>query len=266
MELLTRRRRRGNHGQQQAQNHETRENIGDHHKRLPSPPICVVQLRRRTFQRSFLLWYVADMRMDLAFGKTGVTVTLPEGYRYRVLEARSAQPLPDPLAAIESALDSPEGTPPLAELARGKASAAISICDITRPAPNRQVLPPLLARLEQAGIHREAITILIATGLHRPATQAEIREIAGESIASTYRIENHHAREISEHRALGSTASGTPVYVDERFVSADLHITLAFSAPHPTACSPSGRRTRVASATPHSPESLLLDQTETRAA
>ena len=121
------------------------------------------------------MWYVAIMRMDLAFGKTGLTVTLPAGFRYRVLEARSAQPLPDPAGAIEAALDCPVAAAPLAELARGKSSAAISVCDITRPAPNRQVLPPLLARLEQAGIPRESITILIATGLHRPATAAEIR-------------------------------------------------------------------------------------------
>ena len=172
------------------------------------------------------------MRMDLAFGKTGLTVALPEGYRYRVLEARSAQPLADPASAIEAALDNPVASPSLAELARGKSSAAISICDITRPAPNRQVLPPLLARLEKAGIGREAITILIATGLHRPSTEAEIREIAGDAIASTYRIVNHNARELSEHRHLGSTASGTPVYIDERFVAADLHITLGFIEPH----------------------------------
>src|SRR5216683_1838278 len=172
------------------------------------------------------------MRMDLAFGKTGLTVMLPEGPRYRVLEARSAKPLPDPAAAIEAALDNPVATPRLAQLARGKSSVAISVCDITRPAPNRQVLPPLLARLEQAGIRRESITILIATGLHRPATDAEIREIVGVPIASAYRIQNHNARELSEHHPLGSTASGTPVYVDERFVSADLHITLGFIEPH----------------------------------
>ena len=41
------------------------------------------------------------MRMDFAFGKTGLGTTLPDGYNYRVLEARSAQPLPDPAAAIE---------------------------------------------------------------------------------------------------------------------------------------------------------------------
>src|SRR5712691_5761387 len=172
------------------------------------------------------------MRLDLAFGKTGLTTTLPEGFSYRVLEARSAQPLADPAAAIEAALDKPVASPSLGYLARGKASAAISVCDITRPAPNPQVLPPLLARLERAGIARDSITILIATGLHRPATDAEIREIVGESIARTYRIVNHHARELAAHRALGTTASGTPVYIDERFVSADLHITLGFIEPH----------------------------------
>src|ERR1700730_2830768 len=110
------------------------------------------------------------MRMNLAFGKTGLTVALPEGFRYRVLEARTAKPLGDASAAIEAALDNPVASLPLAELARGKSSAAISVCDITRPAPNRQVLPPLLARLEQAGIPRESLTLLIATGLHRAGT------------------------------------------------------------------------------------------------
>jgi len=50
--------------------------------------------------------------------------------------------------------------------------------------------------------------------------------------ARRYRVLNHHARELSEHRALGKTAAGTPVYIDERFVSAELHITLGFIEPH----------------------------------
>jgi nickel-dependent lactate racemase len=171
------------------------------------------------------------MRVNVAFGKTGLALELPDGYRYRVLEARSAKPLPDAAKALENALDSPVGAPPLTELARGRRSAAISVCDITRPAPNRQVLPPILRRLEQAGIPSEAITILIATGLHRPASSQEIREIVGES-SSRYRVLNHDARNLAEHRHLGTTASGTPVYVDERFVSADLHVTLGFIEPH----------------------------------
>jgi nickel-dependent lactate racemase len=172
------------------------------------------------------------MQIELAFGKAGLSVAVPDGFHYQVLQAHSAVNLEDALNAVERALDAPVGTPPLSELAGGKKSAAISVCDITRPAPNRLVLPPILARLEQAGIPREAITILIATGLHRPAPQAEIEEIVGVDIARDYRVVNHHAKELGEHRHLGQTASGTPVYIDERFVAADLHITLGFIEPH----------------------------------
>ncbi len=172
------------------------------------------------------------MQIDLSFGKTGITVHLPEGFRYRVLEARTAIPIPDWRGALDSALDRPTGSPALVELARGKRSAAISVCDITRPAPNRLTLPPVLRRLEEAGIPREGITILIATGLHRAATEAEIREICGEGIAAAYRVVNHDARNLASHRHLGSTQSGTPVYIDERFAGADLHITLGFIEPH----------------------------------
>jgi nickel-dependent lactate racemase len=94
------------------------------------------------------------------------------------------------------------------------------------------ILPPVLRRLELAGIPRERITILIATGLHRPASDSEIREICGEEIAAAYRIVNHDARNLTSHRHLGSTKSGTPVYIDERFVGADLHVTLGFIEPH----------------------------------
>jgi lactate racemase len=172
------------------------------------------------------------MRVDFAFGKTGLLVDLPTEFRYRVLAPRSAHPLAEPVAAVEAALDSPIGAVPLEQLARGRQSAAISVCDITRPAPNRLVLPPVLERLEKAGIPRERITILIATGLHRPASESEIREICGDVIAERYRVVNHDARRLDEHRHLGATKSGTLVYVDERFVSADLHITLGFIEPH----------------------------------
>src|ERR1700688_4892799 len=172
------------------------------------------------------------MRLDFAFGKTGLIVDLPDRFRYGILEPRSARAVPDAGSALEAAMDAPAGGPPLEELARGKRTAAISVCDITRPAPNRQVLPPLLARLERAGIPREGITILIATGLHRPATALEVMEIVGEGTARDYRVVNHDARDLASHRHLGSTASGTPVYIDERFVAADLHITLGFIEPH----------------------------------
>src|SRR5687767_3467727 len=172
------------------------------------------------------------MQVQFAYGKSGLTLNLPEGFDYTVLEARSASAVSDSARAIEDALDNPTAGPSLLELARAKKTAAISVCDITRPAPNRLVLPPLLARLEQAGIPRENVIVMIATGLHRGATDAEIAEILGPEVNGTVRIGNHNARNRDEHRYLGDSASGTPVWIDERFIAADLHITLGFIEPH----------------------------------
>jgi nickel-dependent lactate racemase len=170
--------------------------------------------------------------VQFAFGKSGLTVSLPEGFTYMMVENRSAQPLSDVQGALDHALDHPIAGPSLLEIAAGKKTAAISLCDITRPVPNSTTLPPLLRRLHQAGIPVEGISILIATGLHRAATEAEIRVIVGADIASKYRVLNHDAKQPAEHRSLGSTANGTPVYIDERFMQADLHITLGFIEQH----------------------------------
>jgi len=149
-----------------------------------------------------------------------------------VLHGCSAGALSDVKAALDQALDAPIGSAPLVELARGKRTAAISVCDITRPAPNSVTLPPVLKRLHEGGIPVEGITILIATGLHRVATPDEVVTILGEEIARTCRVVSHDAKDFAAHRSLGSTSRGTPVYIDERFMAADLHITLGFVEQH----------------------------------
>jgi nickel-dependent lactate racemase len=172
------------------------------------------------------------MKVNFAFGKHGIEVSVPDSVQAQVIRCRSAAALGSVQAALEAALDSPIGSAPLAELAAGKRTAAISVCDITRPAPNSTTLPPLLKRLHQAGIPVEGVTILIATGLHRGATDDEIVTILGPEISQKYRVVNHDAQKREEHRYLGTTRSGTPVYIDERFMAADLHITLGFIEQH----------------------------------
>jgi len=112
------------------------------------------------------------MEIDFAFGRDRIRLNLPEGRHYSLVESRSAKPLADRDKSLTDALEHPIGCAPLAELARGKRTAAIAVCDITRPAPNRVTLSPLLDRLHAAGIPVEGITILVATGLHRGATKA----------------------------------------------------------------------------------------------
>lgn len=182
------------------------------------------------------------LKVRLAFGKAGLEVELPEGPSWRVLQSRQETPLSDIDGALGDALDHPIGAPPLIDLARGKTSAALAVCDITRPAPNSVTLPPLLERLHKAGIPPEAVTIHVATGLHRPATAAEIEVIVGAAIASRYRVLNHHAKDASSHSYLGLTRGGTPVYIDRAFLAADLHITLGFIEPHLMAGFSGGRK------------------------
>jgi len=172
------------------------------------------------------------MKTHFSFGKSGVEVEVPERFNCQVIMSRTAGALPDAAVALEAALDSPIGCEPLSLMAAGKTTAAISVCDITRPAPNRVTLPPLLKRLHEAGIPVEGVTILIATGLHRGATEDEIRTILGPEIAANYRVVSHDAKALSEHRYLGATRRGTPVYIDERFMAAELHITLGFIEQH----------------------------------
>lgn len=171
------------------------------------------------------------MKSLFFFGKSGIDVELPDGIAYRELRSRKAIAVADETAAVEAALDHPIASEPILELARDKKTAAISVCDITRPAPNKITLPPLLERLHKAGI-RQDITILIATGLHRAATAEEVDIIVGPEIAAKYRVVSHNARAREEHRFIGETRRGTPVFVDERFASADLHITLGFIEQH----------------------------------
>lgn len=172
------------------------------------------------------------MKVKLAFGRDGAEVEIPSHVKATVLDAKFAEAVHSADAALAEALQHPFGTPALRELAKGKKTAAISICDITRPAPNRVVLPHVLYTLEQARVPRSGITILIATGLHRAATEQELQEIVGPEILSHYTVASHNARDAAAHADLGTTRSGTRVFIDRRFVESDLHISLGFIEPH----------------------------------
>ncbi len=172
------------------------------------------------------------MRVELDYGRSTLPVELPEERVVGPLAIQPAQPLSNPEEAIKEAILNPIGSKPLSELARGRKNACILICDVTRPVPNQLILPPLLKILEENGIAREDILILIATGMHRPNEGEELVELVGEFVAKNYRIENHHGKNMDEHDYLGTTDRGVPVYLDSRYVQADLKITTGLIEPH----------------------------------
>lgn len=183
------------------------------------------------------------MQVTLDYGKTGLAVTLPDDRLIAPpLAIRPADPLPNPAAALEAALANPIGTRPLAELARGRKTACVVVCDITRPVPNSLLLPPILRTIEQAGVPRGGITILVATGLHRPNVGEELVELVGEFVAKNYRCENHHGKAKEEHDYLGTTPNGVPAWIDSRYTRAELKVTTGLIEPHLMAGYSGGRK------------------------
>ncbi len=174
------------------------------------------------------------MKVELAYGRSSIEVALPEGARPTVIR-KPRFPAPPPAAeVIAKAFDKPIGSGRPEEIARGKKSACILICDITRPVPNGSFLQPLIRRLMGAGIPAEAITVLVATGLHRPNEGAELAELVGDPwVQETVTVVNHFARREEDHVDLGVTATRqTPVKLDRRFVEAEVKISTGLVEPH----------------------------------
>ncbi|MDX1431330.1 MAG: nickel-dependent lactate racemase [Gammaproteobacteria bacterium] len=183
------------------------------------------------------------MEIELRYGRGGLKVRLPEDCEPTVIEKPPMPVVADPAAAIAGALDAPVACAPLPELAAGKRSACILVCDITRPVPNGLFLRPLIERLHAAGIPREAITVLVATGLHRPNLGEELAEVVGDPwVLENVRVENHYARRDEDHVGLGHTRGGTVVRLNRRLVEADLRIATGLVEPHFMAGYSGGRK------------------------
>lgn len=184
------------------------------------------------------------MDIELAYGKTGITFTVPEGIEATVIR-KTPLPVPaDPHKTIADALSGPIGAPLLEEAAKGARTACILICDITRPVPNHLFLRPLIERIHGAGIPYSGISVLIATGLHRPNLGAEMAELVGDPwVMEHVEVINHFAREDADHIMLGETpVRKTPVGINRRFYDAEIKIATGLVEPHFMAGYSGGRK------------------------
>ncbi len=172
--------------------------------------------------------------IELAFGRGSLPLSLPASARPTVLRKAALPKLTDSDAAIRGAFDNPFGSPPLSELAKGRKSACILICDITRPVPNRLFLRPMIETMIAGGIPADRIDVLVATGLHRPNEGDELAELVGDPwVLETVRVTNHFARNEADHVDLGRTPTrGTPVRINRLLVDADLRIATGLVEPH----------------------------------
>ena len=132
---------------------------------------------------------------------------------------------------VQAAMAAPTGTPPLWELAAGKKTCTIIISDHTRPVPSKHIIPFMLEQLRR-GSPDIQITLLVATGFHRPTSTEELVGKLGRDIVERERIVIHDSRDAASNVKIGVLPSGADCVIDRLAVETDLLIAEGFIEPH----------------------------------
>jgi len=170
------------------------------------------------------------MHVQLAYGKHGLPLDLPDDLDVTVIEPKFEPGLADPTAALRAALEAPIEAPPLQEFVRPDDRVGVVFSDITRPTPNQIVLPPVLEAL--AYIPREQITLFNALGTHRANTAAELCGMLSAEIVDGYRIVQNDALDVATQVRVGQARRGHDIWLNREFVACDVKILTGFIEPH----------------------------------
>ncbi len=188
--------------------------------------------------------------VEIPFQSSSIKADLPD--QVDVLSMKSPKPIPNEGAAIESALSRPIRSRTIEEIVEAKsaqtpqAKAVIVISDNTRPVPykgSNGIVWPIIERLHKSGIAMQDITILVATGTHRAMTTTELQSILDPRIfLHDISVVNHDCKDSSRLRYLGVTNRGTKVYMNARYLDADIKILTGLVESHFMAGVSGGRK------------------------
>lgn len=182
-------------------------------------------------------------QFSVPFGKEQVTFELPEAQVAGVLvsHAHEYKAPKSESELVADALANPIGSATLSELAVGKKTCTIISSDHTRPVPSHVIMPQLLAELRK-GNPDIAITILVATGMHRHTTHDELVAKYGAEIADHETFVIHDSQVDEDMISIGTLPSGGDCRVNKVAVQTDLLIAEGFIEPHFFAGMSGGRK------------------------
>jgi len=136
-----------------------------------------------------------------------------------------------PEELVLQALENPIGLPRLRDLAKGKKKVVLVTSDHTRAVPSKLTLPILLREIRQGNPDAD-ITILIATGTHRPTTELEQRRMFGDEIVDREKIVVNKAFQQEDFTYICALPSGAEFWVHHLAAECDLLVTEGFIEPH----------------------------------
>lgn len=157
---------------------------------------------------------------------------VPDSNLMAMLEPAETEHPRELSALVETALDKPIGAERLEKLVSPSSRVLLLVDDITRQTPAAGVLPGIFRRLEQGGVPRQNVSILIAAGTHSHMTAAELEKKLGGETLRNYSARLHHWREEGHLRQIGSAADGTPIRVNRMLSEADVVIGVGQIVPH----------------------------------
>ncbi len=170
---------------------------------------------------------------NLPYGRGTISLALPETRVRAVLESRlhTYEPGLGQEELVRAALEEPEGSPRLSQLAKGKKKVVIIASDHTRPVPSKFIIPAMLREIREGNPEAD-ITILIATGCHRAPTEEELVQKFGEEIAGREKIVVHSCEDAQAFVSVGELPSGGELILNRMAVEADLLCSEGFIEPH----------------------------------
>ena len=176
---------------------------------------------------------VIDVKtIDIPYGKDKQTLHVPLDRLSAVITPNHAHAVAEAQDEIvRKALQAPIGTPRLCELAQGKKHVVIITSDHTRPVPSRITMPLLLEEVRRGNPEAE-ISLLIATGMHRPTTEVELRARYGDEIVDRENIVVHKAMVKEDMVFFGTLPSGGELWLNRLIKESDLVVAEGFIEPH----------------------------------
>ncbi len=170
--------------------------------------------------------------ISIPYGKGAQILEVADGRLRAVLQPRHpAAGHGDQTMIVKNAFANPIGSPRLNKLAQGKQRVLVITSDHTRPMPSRVTMPLLLQEIRSLNPDAE-IRILIATGLHRPTTEKELREKLGDDLVNMETVVVHEAGKDEDMCFFGTLPSGGELWLNWLVSWADLVVAEGFIEPH----------------------------------
>jgi lactate racemase len=157
--------------------------------------------------------------IHLKYGRTSIPFRYDEN-RFEILGREDEGPsLSD--AEIGDKLDRPINSRPLEEIVKPGETVLFVVPDATRRTASGQIINLLVRRLIANGTAPHEMSVIFATGIHRPVTETEKHEILTPFIAQRIKTLDHNPRDLMRIMRMGETSGRITVELDRALTEYD---------------------------------------------